>query len=212
LSQSFEYVATKEKILDTAERLIADQGFAATSLRHIISEAQVNLAAVHYHFGSKQDLLDQLIERKAKTVNTRREALLDCLEAEAGSQPVAVEKILAAFFEPMIEVGSQSPQFVRLMGRMIAEGRIPGIIEKHFYPTAMRFSKALRRSLPELPEGELFWRVQFMYGAMSQAVCGAKSPFTSAPAENASFRLIMRRLMQFLNAGIQAPPLEEVRL
>ena len=90
-------MATKEKILDTAERLIASQGFAATSLRQIISEAQVNLAAVHYHFGSKEELLDQLILRKVTRVNQEREALLESFEREAGGNPVAVEKILAAF-------------------------------------------------------------------------------------------------------------------
>src|SRR3974390_756308 len=129
------HVATKDKILDTAERLIADHGFAATSLRHIISAAQVNLAAVHYHFGSKQELLDQLILRKVTRVNAEREAMLEVFEREAGSQPVPVEKILEAFFGPMIEAGSRNPQFVRLMGRLIAEGLIPAIAEKHFHPT-----------------------------------------------------------------------------
>src|SRR5579871_6634654 len=105
-------IDTKQKILDTAERLIADQGYAATSLRHIIGEAGVNLAAVHYHFGSKEDLLDELILRKAASVNAERVALLDRFEAEAGSTPVSVDKVLRAFFQPMIEAGSRSPQFV----------------------------------------------------------------------------------------------------
>ena len=68
---------TKEKILDTAERLIGEQGYAATSLRQIIAEAGVNLAAVHYHFGSKEDLLDAVVVRKAGPVNEARLARLD---------------------------------------------------------------------------------------------------------------------------------------
>src|SRR5579871_6196980 len=166
-------IETKQKILDTAERLIADQGYAATSLRHIINEAGVNLAAVHYHFGSKEDLLDELIERKATGVNAERLARLDRLEAEAGGGPVSVEKILEAFFEPMIEKGGRNPQFVRLMGRMQIEGLLPTIVAKHFHPTLMRFTQALRRSLPYLSAAELASRFQFMIGAMSQAVSGA---------------------------------------
>ena len=108
-------IDTKQKILDTAERLIGEQGYAATSLRNIISEAAVNLAAVHYHFGSKEDLLDEVICRKASTVNTKRLELLDRFEAEAGSAPVPVEKVLAAFFDPMIEAGSRNPQFVDVL-------------------------------------------------------------------------------------------------
>src|SRR4029077_16003413 len=116
---------TKQKILDTAECLIASQGFAATSLRQIISEAGVNLAAVHYHFGSKQELLDHVILRKAAAVNEERRRMIEQFEAEAGSGPVSVKKFLTAFFEPMIEAGARNPQFVKLMGRMYGEGLLP---------------------------------------------------------------------------------------
>jgi AcrR family transcriptional regulator len=201
-------MATKEKILDTAERLIASQGFAATSLRQIISEAQVNLAAVHYHFGSKEELLDQLVLRKVTRVNQEREALLERFEGEAGADPVPVEKILAAFFQPMIEAGSRNPQFVRLMGRLIAEGLIPSIAEKHFQPTTSRFIAALRRALPHLPEGELFWRVQFMFGAMSHSIGGLALSVPQIHGDGTDFQLLMRRLMAFLGAGMNAPPTE----
>ena len=205
-------IDTKQKILDTAERLIAEQGYAATSLRHIIGEAGVNLAAVHYHFGSKEELLDELILRKAAAVNGKRLALLEQFEAQAGGGPVAVEKVLAAFFEPMIEAGSRNPQFVRLMGRMQSEGLIPAIVAKHFHPTFARFLQALRRSLPHLPEAELHSRLQFMLGAMSYAVCAERhvpmeANGTVKPPE---FRTSMRRLMVFLSGGLQAPATPEV--
>ena len=80
-------IDTKQKILETAERLFGSQGYDATSLRHIIAEAGVNLAAIHYHFGSKEELLDELILRKIQPVNAERIALLDRIEAEAGQVP-----------------------------------------------------------------------------------------------------------------------------
>ena len=206
-------MATKERILDTAERLIATQGFAGTSLRQIIGEAEVNLAAVHYHFGSKQDLLDEVILRKASAVNAERLALLKRFEEEAGARPVTVEKVLTAFFEPMIKVGGRNPQFVKLMGRLRGEGLLPGLVEKHFSSTLARFVTALHRAMPKLPEGELFWRMQFMFGAMSQAVCGWDM-FPSGidvRKDAANFSLVMRRLMVFLCAGFQAAPTREAR-
>ena len=206
-------IETKQKILDTAERLIGEQGYAATSLRNIISEAAVNLAAVHYHFGSKEDLLDEVICRKASAVNAKRLALLDRFEAEAGSAPVTVEKVLAAFFDPMIEAGSRSPQFVRLMGRIYAEGLLPAIVAKHFQPTLARFSQALRRSVPHLTEAELASRFQFMIGAMSHAV-SAERQFSvggTGNPETADFRTNMRRLIVFLCGGLQAPATPEVQ-
>lgn len=204
-------MTTREKILDTAERLIANRGFAATSLRHIIGEAGVNLAAIHYHFGSKQDLLDELIARKAKRVNEERTALLDALERDAGSGAVAVEKVLDAFFGPMIRAGGENPQFVKLMGRLQGEGLLPQVVGRHFQEVLVRFVKALRRALPELSDGELYWRMQFMFGAMSQAVCGWEvfPPGLEFKPDGADFPRVMRRLMTFLIAGIQAPATRE---
>ncbi len=202
---------TKQKILDTAEQLIATNGFAATSLRQIISGAGVNLAAVHYHFGSKQNLLDQLILRKASIVNAERHRLLDEAEREAGGRPVAVEKVLAAFFRPMIEAGCRSPQFVKLMGRLYGEGLLPSLIEKHFQSILLRFAQAMRRAMPQLSENELRWRMQFMFGAMSQAVCGWDQlpQIGSPPPQPSDFPVIMRRLLVFLAAGFQAPATPE---
>src|SRR5437868_4149068 len=113
---------TKDKILDTAERLIGERGYAATSLRQVITEAGVNLAAVHYHFGSKEDLLDAVVARKVTPVNADRMAWLERVEAAAGSGPPAVEDVLEAFFLPTATVAGRSPEFVRLMGRMLTEG------------------------------------------------------------------------------------------
>src|ERR1035437_2057984 len=99
---------TKDKILDAAERLIGEQGYAATSLRQIIAEAGVNLAAVHYHFGSKEDLLNAVVVRKATPVNVARLARLDGVEAEAGSGPLGVEKVQESFFARAGDVASRS--------------------------------------------------------------------------------------------------------
>ena len=195
---------TKEKILDTAERLIGEQGYAATSLRHVIAEAGVNLAAVHYHFGSKEELLDAVVLRNATPVNEARLARLDRVEAEAGGGPPDVEKVLASFLIPTAEVAGRNPGFVRLMGRMLAEGLMPQIVDKHFQPAARRFVSALRRALPELPEEELLWRVHFAVGAMAHTMHQAPIfPQISGDATDLEPR--MQRLVTFLGAGFRAP-------
>jgi AcrR family transcriptional regulator len=195
---------TKEKILDTAERLIGEQGYAATSLRHVIAEAGVNLAAVHYHFGSKEGLLDAVVTRKVTPVNLTRLAWLERMEAEASPGPVEVEKILESFLLPTVEVAARSPDFVRLMGQMLAEGMMPRIVEKHFRPTGIRFVSALRRALPGLPEEELLWRVHFMVGAMAHTMC--RPPMFPLPPEGmADLEPRMKLLVTFLSAGFRAP-------
>lgn len=194
-------IDTKDKILQTAENLFAGQGIATTSLRQIIAKAEVNLAAIHYHFGSKEDLLDDLVRRKAEPVNQERMARLDRLEREAAGESPTVDAILQAFLLPMAEVATGDPQFVRVMGRVHAEGLMPAIVQKHFYPTAQRFIVAMRRALPEVPEAEFLWRVHFMMGAMAHTMCG--TPIFPAASEDFHGRIM--KLVRFLSGGFRAP-------
>src|ERR1700722_15427950 len=115
-------IETQDKILDTAERLFGDQGYAGTSLRQIIAEAGVNLAAIHYHFGSKEELLDQVVLRKAGPVNERRLVELARVEAEAGVNGPDLDDLLRAFLKPMADSACDHPEFSRVMGRLHSEG------------------------------------------------------------------------------------------
>src|SRR5208283_5887288 len=102
-------IDTKQKILDTAVRLIAEQGYAATSLRHIIAEAGVNLASVHYHFGSKEELLDAVAMRKIAPINRERLALLDEAERAAAGGLVPIVQFLEAFLRPAVMRAGRDP-------------------------------------------------------------------------------------------------------
>ncbi len=195
-------IDTKQRILDTAERLIADRGYAATSLRHIIGEAGVNLAAVHYHFGSKEELLDELIRRRAEPINTARIETLDRLEAEAGGEPLPVEAIIQAFLEPGIKALAEHPSLIRLVGRLHAEGTNLGILRKHFEPVARRFIASLRRSIPDLPEEEFMMRLRYLAGAMAFSVQDER---ISAGVEAATVRRAIATLISFLKGGLLAP-------
>src|SRR5499427_8524856 len=88
--------ATQEKILDSAEELFMEHGFEATSLRAITAAARVNLAAVNYHFGSKEELFQAVLSRRLDPMNQQRVELLDRLERDAAPNALACEQILAA--------------------------------------------------------------------------------------------------------------------
>lgn len=195
-------IDTKGKILDTAERLFGERGYGATSLRQVIAEAKVNIAAVHYHFGSKEELLDALVLRKMGPVTAARLALLDKVEA-SGKGKLKVEDVLGAFLLPTAEMAERNPQFVTLVGRMFAEGIMPGIFEKHFKSSLLRFLSALGRALPHLPQEELLWRVHFMIGAMAHTMCG--SPVMQMIGTPTDFETRMKRLVEFLTGGFRAP-------
>jgi len=198
---------TKGKLLDTAERLFGERGYAATSLRQVIAEAGVNLAAVHYHFGDKEDLLDAVVLRKVTPVNDARLAWLDRVEAEAGDGPLAVESVLESFLLPTAETASRNPGFVRLMGRMLMEGEMPRLVEKHFRAGGMRFLAALRRAAPDLSQEELLWRVHFMVGAIAHTMT-ATPIFPQLAGDAADMEPRMKRLVTFLSAAFRAPATE----
>src|SRR6516162_9558208 len=107
---------TKEKIMDIAEGLFGEQGYGSTSLRQIIAEAGVNLAAVHYHFGTKEELLDAAVVRKLAPINAERLKLLDEAAARAGGEPMTIEAFLDAFLRPAVMQARVDPSFCRFMG------------------------------------------------------------------------------------------------
>ncbi|HWC99394.1 MAG TPA: TetR/AcrR family transcriptional regulator [Candidatus Sulfopaludibacter sp.] len=200
---------TKDKILDMAQRLIGEQGYAATSVRHIVAEAGVNLAAIHYHFGSKEELLDAIIARKAGPMNEQRLARLEQMEKAAGNRAVPVRLLLEAFLVPMAERADQDPGFVKLMGRMMAEGLLVAVVQKHFHVVVDRFTMALRRAMPQVTDQEFRWRIHFMFGAMSHTMMfGQRNDVTGMGADRGDFQGRIDRLVTFLTAGFEAPATE----
>jgi AcrR family transcriptional regulator len=191
--------ATKDKIIDIAERLFGEQGYESTSLRHVIFEAGVNLAAVHYHFGSKEELLDAVVLRGATPLNEERIALLDRYEKESSPNPVPVEKVLRAILWPTFRMKERNPPFVKLMGQLHGEGLMPAMVKRHFQPLVERFMGALRRTLPDLPQQELF-------GAMAQVLRGPHLiPMPEGFVESGSAEEMADRLVGFMTAGFHAP-------
>jgi AcrR family transcriptional regulator len=197
---------TKQKILDAAEELFGENGFAATSLRHIIAKAGVNLAAIHYHFGTKQDLLDQVILRKVGPINERRLQLLDQFEAEAAPGNIPIEKIMEAFLAPpiLMERGSC---FLKLMGRVHSEGSGHEAIPRIFHAVIVRFQDALQRALPNMSEKELAWKVHFMLGAMAFTMI--MNPMTHPEAAREPLSVISKRIVTFVSAGFRTPVILE---
>jgi AcrR family transcriptional regulator len=203
--------STKDRILDAAERLFAEKGFAQTSLRDITAEAGVNLAAVNYHFQSKNHLIGAVFDRRIGPLNEERLAMLDQLEKEAAGAPVPVEGLLRAVIEPVLRMIS-SPEgacAANLIGRAHTE---PGDIFEHLFegqlaPVVSRFIAAARRSLPGLPEIELFWRIQFSIGAMSHVIAGQRhiQVVSGGLCDTSDVDGMLDRLITFVAAGWRAP-------
>jgi AcrR family transcriptional regulator len=207
---------TKTRILDTAERLFAHHGIEATSLRTITAEAGVNLAAVNYHFQSKEALMHAVIARRLDPINQRRLAMLDAYEAEAGGAPVPLNQLLDAMLRPIFEMlSSPGKAFAPMMSRIFTESSdlTEKVFQKHMAHVLVRFFPALERALPHLSRTELLWRMQFMMGAVAHTIGGARvlEVLSGGLCDSSDVEGILHRLESFLLAGLQAPVSAEVR-
>ncbi len=197
---------TRTKLLDAAEELFAEKGFAAASLRAITGRAGVNLAAVNYHFGSKEGLARAVVRRRLEPINRERMARFAAIRS--GGRP-DIREVLAAFVEPpFLSCGRDSrvPAFVAMISRAFAEPE--NVMQSHFFelmgPVWQEFLGLAAAALPDLGRDELFWRLNFVIGAMSHAMrCLDRLPplegFSAVSAPD-----ILARLMPFITAGMEA--------
>jgi AcrR family transcriptional regulator len=208
-------MTTKDRILDTAERLFARDGFEATSLRAITAEAGVNLAAVNYHFQTKESLVQAVIGRRMGPVNERRLALLDAYESQSAGDAVPLEQIMDAFLRPVVEmVGSHAHEFVPLIGRLYTE---PGefaekLYQQQFEHLARRFLPAFQRALPDLSRVELAWRLHFSIGALAHTMAASRmlKLMSGGLSDVSDTEATLARMKSFVLAGLNAPVSSEV--
>ena len=156
---------TRSAILAAAERLYADRGFGDVTLRDIVAAANVNLAAVNYHFGSKDELIAELFV--TRSLATNRERLRELKAAEdAGGGRAPIETIMRALVGPTLRgcLGPESGRSTaaRFMIRASIES-VPPIrrIKNREIDHLRKFAAAMRRALPDRDEVELFWGLHF---------------------------------------------------
>ncbi|WP_199539899.1 TetR/AcrR family transcriptional regulator [Paraburkholderia kururiensis] len=204
---------TKTRILDAAETLFVEFGYEAMSLRQITSRAEVNLAAVNYHFGSKEALIHAMLSRRLDRLNEARLQLLDRFDALLGER-LTCEHVLGAMFIPALRL-SRDPlvggrAFLRLLGRAYTDPSsfIRDFLNAHYASVAERFFAAFQRALPHLPREELGWRLHFAIGALSGVLAGADtdrliSEFSQGKSMN-DLQLIAR-LASLMVSALKAP-------
>jgi AcrR family transcriptional regulator len=205
---------TQLRILDAAEELFMQHGFEGASMRMLTAKAGVNLAAVNYHFGSKDALIEAVFHRRLDAMNAERIAALDRLEQAAGGAPLAPESVIRAFIGASLRMIEDARgggrNFIRLLGRAYTEPAKPirALIGQMYGPAMERFKAAFVGALPELPKDELVWRMHFMFGTLAytlaatdtvQLIAGAK------PEDRYDARLLEDRLTAFMGAGLLAP-------
>lgn len=201
--------ANKEKILEVAERLFAKRGFDGVSLREITNEAGVDVALVKYHFGSKQGLFDELLDRRAEAINQERARALDAVLAR--QDPAPVEEIVDAFTHTLLnKVVSEDPSWRSYFGLLAQVNNNPEwggkTMSRNFDPLVRRFIDALSRALPEAREEDLYWSYHFWSGALTLTFADTKriDGLSGGLCRSSDFEAVHKRLVPFISAGFRS--------
>lgn len=204
---------TKSRILEAAETLFIECGYEAMSLRQITSRAEVNLAAVNYHFGSKESLIHAMLSRRLDRFNQERLKLLERFDVMLGAR-LTCEHVLGAMFIPALSL-SRDPRvggkaFLRLLGRAYTDPSpfIRDFLNAHDESVAARFVDAFQRALPHLPREELDLRLRFAIGALWGVLTGTDtgSLITGFSQDHSTNDLqLIGRLASLMVAALKAP-------
>ncbi|MDW8479563.1 MAG: TetR/AcrR family transcriptional regulator [Xanthomonadales bacterium] len=200
---------TRERILSTAERMFAREGLDRVTLRRLTAEAGVNLAAVNYHFGSKDRLVHEVFSRRLDRLNEERLAALEALLARG--RPT-LRELLAAFVDPALDLALDpggGQVFMRVLAHAYAERNegLRDFLAQRYGHVLKRFVEAIGAVLPRLTRETLYWRLDFIAGALVYAMAEfgvmRRRPGRSAEEHRAR---ASAQLVAFAIGGLAAPP------
>lgn len=213
--------ATQQKILDAAEMLFAEHGFGEVSVRQVVQKAEVNVASIHYHFGSKEALIEAVLSRRLTPLNAERLQLLEGFEGKAAKSgsDVPLEDVLYALIAPAVKMSRKTDagkNFIRLIGRMFAEPSesVQAMLKTRFEVLFVRFSQAFRQALPGVKKKDYFWRLHFVLGAMSLTLCDSQRPalWSEGVCKPEDIEEVVGQLVAFCAAGMRADSARKRRI
>ncbi|MDH5833624.1 TetR/AcrR family transcriptional regulator [Luteimonas kalidii] len=206
MAVAVQQFSTKERILGAAEELFALHGFSGTSLRQVTARADVNIAAVNYHFGSKENLVNEVFRRRMDAMSRQR---LERLHAATADGSCGLEQILAAFVEPALDLAQdrQGHAFIRVIARAYAEQNdgLRKFLSDQYGHVQRDFARALAACLPGLDKETLYWRLDFLGGALTYAMADFGLIKRPAGVDEATHRRrAAQELIRFAAAGFNA--------
>ena len=203
--------STKERILDAADVLFAERGFAETSLRVITARADVNLASVNYHFGSKKSLIQAVFDRYLRDFTDGLANEMTALESD-GSE-LEVEAVIGAVLKPLAALDVKRRNgisiFMRLLGRAYAEtqGHLRTYVTERYGHVLARFTRLLHQSYPQLEANQIFWRLHYMLGSLIFTLAGSDALREISATDfqqPVSMEQVVEQMIPFLAAGMKA--------
>lgn len=198
----------RERLLDAAEQLFAKRGFHAISIRDITDAAKVDVALVHYHFGSKRALLTSVFERRAEVLNRER---LERLEAvRSSSRTIDLETAVNAFMEPLLIRSSTGGRgwkaYFALIAQVNNSPELSALMTRHFDPVVHKFIDVLMEALPGSDPRDIYWGYHFLTGSLTLtfAETGRLDKLSERLCRSSDLDAVHARFAPFMAAGFKA--------
>ncbi len=212
---------TRTRILDTAERLFAERGYAAVSMRMITGESGVNLAAANYHFGSKAGLFEAVFARRIVPINEHRLKLLDACLAAAGDRRPSLHGIAEAYTRPLAQCDRTAEDdcepvvVMQLLAKVFLDLFQHDYLLAYYEDMSGRFIDAIQRALPDLRADEIVFKYNSMVAVLVLFALGQSAQMVRSPVEGASpgdrgddaardDEQALRRMIAFIGSGMAA--------
>lgn len=202
---------SKLRLLDAAEQLFADRGFEAVSVRDVTQLAKANVAAVNYHFGSRDGMIAVVVMRYMMPVNQERLARLESVERKWSGKVAPLEEVIDAFVRPVVGIVRKSELserlFCKLVGRIFAmqgDG-LPEAVEAQMKDLINRFTRAFAKALPTVPPEELVWRMHFLVGSIIHMLLNQEMlhRLSNGASGAPTMEVTLGRFIRFAAAGLR---------
>ena len=201
----------KKQNFRRSRKLFAIQGFNGTSLREITSRAEVNLAAVNYHFGSKKELIKSVMSRYMNELSPRLESsLVNICEQEN----LTLLEVFSAFIEPLLSLNefkeNGTSNFLQLLGRGYSDsqGFLRWFLTTQYPGVINNFVKAVQKAYPELTAEEMFWRLHFTMGTVVFTMSSSDALIDIAKSDfdkTMDIAGVIKKVIPYVAAGVAAP-------
>jgi AcrR family transcriptional regulator len=201
-------VATRERLLGVAERLFAERGIDAVSIRDITRDADANSASIHYHFGSKAGLVAAILQWRAADVGARRAAWLDRIEA---AESPTLRDVVEAFVVPTAEMAADTAgggrYHIGFLAAVLAHPESMPLVIEAFEPSFDRIAASFARVTPQLPADVLELRLALAKDMVNRVIGQPEGPVHAwialrAPGADGP---LTDRLVDFLVGAFSAP-------
>ena len=203
---------TATRLLNVAEVLFSEHGYAVTTVRDIASKAKVNQALINYHFQNKRGLFNAVFERRATIILQERIDLLNDAREKSKKIPIPLRDLIFAFVYPPLRMASEDKggrSFVKLQARLHNE---PKDIEhelrvKLYDNVSLKFVEELKRTLPKLSQTTICWRLIFVMGLYLYVASntGRLEVISKGRASGADLTRALPEILDFCEQGFLAP-------